>query len=192
MPAVFCFVATHNWRRGRVIDLPCDREHDYRRSIKLVKPHTSLPRDEDKERPRWSVMHDASPARQQAVASQLHVSDHIHFIHHHGKQVLLLNLSNCSAAEVEKIFRAVPEFVTIRPRGSVLILSDFTGASFDTEAIRVMKETAVFDRPYVKKSAWTGTEGFPQVFSQNVRDFSRREFPVFETRGEALAWLTKE
>jgi hypothetical protein len=120
------------------------------------------------------------------------VDDYIQFITHQGKQVLLLNLSNCSAVEVEKVFRAVPEFVTIRPRDSVLILSDFTGASFDTEAIRVMKETAVFDRPYVKKSAWTGTESFPQVFSENVRNFSRREFPVFETRGEALAWLTKE
>jgi hypothetical protein len=44
--------------------------------------------------------------------------------------------------------------VTTQPRGSVLILSDFTGASFDEEAIRAMKESAVFDKPYIKKSAW--------------------------------------
>ena len=135
----------------------------------------------------------AVSARQHAAASPSHyLTHHIHFIHHQGKQVLPIDLSNCSASEVERIFRAVPETVTTRPRGSVLILSDFTGASFDLEGVRVMKETAVFDKLYVKKSAWTGTKSFPQGFSDNVRSFSRREFPVFETCKEALAWLTKD
>jgi hypothetical protein len=112
-------------------------------------------------------------------------------MNHRSKQVLLIDLTNCAAAEVEKIFRAVPEFVGTRSRGSVLILSDFTGASFDLEAVRIMKETAVFNKPYVKKSAWTGTENFSQAFAESVRSFSRREFPVFETRKEALTWLVK-
>jgi hypothetical protein len=113
-------------------------------------------------------------------------------MNHQGKKILLLDLSNCSAAEVEKIFRAVPEFVTTRPLGSVLILSDFSRASFDPEAIRVMKETAVFDRRYVKKSAWTGTESLPHALAENVSSFSRREFRIFENRKEALAWLAKD
>jgi hypothetical protein len=46
----------------------------------------------------------------------------------------------------EKVVRAVPDVVTAHPLGSVLILSEFTEASFDQEAIRVMKETAVFDK----------------------------------------------
>ena len=89
----------------------------------------------------------------------------IRFITHQGKQILLVDLSNCSTAEVERIVRAVPEVVTTRPRASVLILSDFTGASFDEEAIRAMKESAVFDKPYVKRSAWVGAENFPDLFS---------------------------
>lgn len=82
--------------------------------------------------------------------------------------------------------------MTTKPRGSVLILSDFRGASIDQEAIRVMKETAVFDKLYVKKSAWTGAESLPPGVSADLRNFSRREFPVFETREEALAWLAKD
>lgn len=127
-----------------------------------------------------------------ATSQRQHLTDHIHFIHHQGKQILLLDLSDCSAPEVEKIFRAVPEFVATRPLGSVLILSDFTGASFDPEAVRAMREASVFDKPYVKKSAWTGTENFPQTCAESVRIFSRREFPVFENRQEALAWLIKD
>src|SRR6267378_1447968 len=105
------------------------------------------------------------------------MADRIRFITHQGKQVLVVDLSNCSTAEVERIIRAVPEVVTTRPRASVLILSDFTGASFDEEAIRAMRESAVFDEPYVKRSAWVGAENFPESFSESVRNFSRREVP---------------
>jgi viroplasmin and RNaseH domain-containing protein len=55
-----------------------------------------------------------------------------------------------------------------------------------------MKETAVFDKPYVERSAWTGRENVPYVFSENLSGFSRREFPTFKTREEALAWLARD
>ena len=120
------------------------------------------------------------------------LTDRIRFITHHSKQILLVDLSNCSGSEVEKTVRAVPELVTTRPRNSVLILSDFTGASFNEDALRAMKEAAVFDKPYVKKSAWVGAENFPKVISESMKSFSRREFPSFETREEALTWLVKD
>jgi hypothetical protein len=120
------------------------------------------------------------------------LADRVRFITHQGKQILIVDLSNCSAVEVEQIVRALPELVTTRPRGSVLILSDFSGAKLDEEAIRAMKEAAVFDKPYVKKSAWVGAESVPEVFREDLKSFSRREFPVFETREGALDWLTKD
>jgi hypothetical protein len=118
--------------------------------------------------------------------------DRVRFITHQGKQILLVDLSHCLAPEVEKILRELPDIVTARPRGSVLIFSDFTAASFDAEALRVMKETAVFDKPHVKKSAWIGTESLPPEFSQSLTKFSGREFPVFKSREDALAWLVKD
>ena len=111
---------------------------------------------------------------------------------HQKKQILLVDLSNCSALEVAKIVRAVPDYVTAQPRDSVLVLSDFTGASLDEEAIRAMKESAVFDKPYVKKSALVGAESLPRVFYENLKTFSRREFPTFKNQQEALEWLAKE
>jgi hypothetical protein len=140
-----------------------------------------------------SAVHEASRVKRHAATSQVqYLRDHIRFIVHQGRQILLLDLSNCSPAEVEKIFRAVPEVVTACPRGSVLILSDFRGASVNQEAIRVMKETAIFDKPYVKKSAVTGTESLPPLFYENLGSFARREFPAFATRELALAWLVKD
>ena len=118
--------------------------------------------------------------------------DHVRFFTHQGKRNLLVDLSNCLAAEVERILRALPDVVTGRPLGSVLVLADFTGASFDAEGIRVLKEAAAFDKPFVKKSAFVGTENFPHEFSDSLSSFSRREFPIFKTRAEALACLAKD
>lgn len=120
------------------------------------------------------------------------MTDHIRIITHQGKQILLVDVSHRSAVDVQKIFRTVPEHVTTRPRGSVLILSDFTGASFDEESVRTMKETAVFDKPYVKKSAWVGAETAPAAFAEKMRNFSRRDFTAFENREDALTWLAED
>ncbi len=176
------FPVLQSWLRGEVIDL-------------LVRPRASFvgvactavaldmkpPRDE------------TSRANKDSVASLLlSVADRLRFITRQSKEILLIDVSDCWAADVEKIIRAVPELVTTRPLGSVLILTDFKGASFDPEATRVMQETAVFDKPYVKKSAWVGAENLPQGLSESLSNFSRREFSAFKTREEALAWLAKD
>ena len=118
--------------------------------------------------------------------------ERIQSISHRGKRVILADLSNCSAVEVEKIVRAVPDYVTAQPLGSVLLLVDFTGASFNEEGLRAMKECAVFDKLYIKKSTWVGAENLPHAFEKDLKAFSRRDFPSFKTREEALAWLAKD
>ena len=120
------------------------------------------------------------------------LSKRIQFITHSGKQILFVDLSNCPASVVEQIAQIVPDHIMTRPRGSVLVLTDFTGAAFDKEALRTMKESAVFDKPYIKRSAWIGAGSLPSQFYESLKGFSRREFPVFQTREEALAWLVAD
>ena len=115
--------------------------------------------------------------------------ERIQSISDQGKQVLVADLSKCSAVDVEKLERAVPDYVTAQPLGSVLLLVDFTGASFDQEALRAMRECAVFDKLYINRSTWVGAESLPLAFEKNLKAFSRREFPTFKTREEALNWL---
>jgi hypothetical protein len=116
----------------------------------------------------------------------------IQFLSHKGKQILLVDFSNSAANEVETIAREVPDYVTVKPRGSVLVLADFTGASLNSEAIRVLQQSAVFDKPYVKKSAWVGVASLPDNFSREMKTFSGREYTIFGSRKEALSWLTED
>jgi hypothetical protein len=118
--------------------------------------------------------------------------DRVRFIHHDGKQVLLIDLTNCRAEEVRKIVGEVQHIVTAQPRKSVLTLSDLTGAQFSRDAFTRMKEVAVFDRPYVKRAALVAAESLPEVFYKALKTFSRREFLRFKTREEALDWLVQE
>jgi len=118
--------------------------------------------------------------------------ERIRFIDHQGKRILLVDLSNCSADEVEEIARSAPDYITVQPRGSVLVLTDFSGAAFDRDALRAMKEAAVFDKPFVKKSALIGTEDLPTSFYEELKSYSRRELLIFETREEALKWLAAD
>jgi hypothetical protein len=120
------------------------------------------------------------------------MEDRIRFITHQGQQILLVDVSNCSAAELLKISRQVPLHVMPEPRGSVLLLADFTGAQFDRATVTSLKESTVFDRPHLKKSAWVGTENLPQVFYEHIKVFSQRELPTFKTREEAMDWLVKD
>ena len=51
---------------------------------------------------------------------------------------------------------------------------DFTGASFDEDALRAMKECAVFDKPYIKKATWVGV-GVP---SASIREGPKSLLPA--------------
>jgi hypothetical protein len=120
------------------------------------------------------------------------MEERIRFIAYKGKQVLLADVSNCTSAEMVELSRLVPAHVAAEPRGSVLLLADFTGSKFDKTAFESLKQATVYDRPHIKRSAWVGTETLPKVFYENLKAFSQRDLPTFKTREEALEWLVAE
>jgi hypothetical protein len=123
---------------------------------------------------------------------QVAMEDRIRVVAYKGKRILLADLSHCRPREVEKIALLVPSYVTSEPRSSVLLLADFTGAEFDRIAIERLKESAVFDRPHLKRSGWVGVEALPKVFYEHIKSFSQRDLPAFKTREEAMEWLVSE
>ena len=118
--------------------------------------------------------------------------DRVRFITYRGKQILFIDLTNCSAEQVIERLTEVQRIVTAQPPKSVLTLSDLTGAQFSRATITRMKEVAVFDRPYVKRAAFVGALSLPKVFYEALKTFSQREFRKFKTREEAMDWLVRE
>ncbi|HKW26759.1 MAG TPA: hypothetical protein VJN48_13320 [Terriglobales bacterium] len=118
--------------------------------------------------------------------------DRVRFITHRGQRILLVEYDGCTAAQFSTICDLVPSYVTAEPKGSVLLLADFTNAQMDREGLEHLKKATVFDRPHLKRSAWVVTNGFPKAFYENVKAFSVRDLPTFNTREQALSYLVAE
>jgi hypothetical protein len=120
------------------------------------------------------------------------MEERIRFVNYKGKQVLLVDVTNCTAAEMIELAPLVPAQIASEPRGSVLLLADFTGSKFDKTAFESLKQAVVLDRPHLKRSAWVGVEALPKIYYENLKHFSQRDLPTFKTREEALEWLVAE
>jgi hypothetical protein len=118
--------------------------------------------------------------------------DRVRFITHQGEQILFVDLTNCGAEEIIGLLTEVQRIVATQARNSVLTLGDLTDAKFSRAAVTRMKEVAVFDKPYVKRSALVGARSLPKVFYDALKTFSQREFRQFEKREDAMNWLVRE
>lgn len=118
--------------------------------------------------------------------------DRLRFIKHKGHAIFVIDFSHCNSREILLLLDQVRADVSRHAPGSVLILADFAGAEIDKKVATRLKEVLVLDRPFVKKSAWVGTETLPHVYYENFKTFSQRDFPTFKTRAEAMDWLVEE
>ena len=120
------------------------------------------------------------------------MDDRIHFVEHQGKQILILDYSNATALQMQLLLEQVRITVAQHSRESLLTLADFTGAEVDRTVATRIKEVLTLDRPFVKKTAWVGTENIPHAFMEGFHQFSQRDIATFNTREEAMDWLVDE
>ncbi len=102
------------------------------------------------------------------------LDERLHFIKHKGHVIYVIDFSRCAAKEILALLDMVRADVARHAPGSMLILTDFAGAHVDKAVATRAKEVLVFDRPYVKRSAWVGTESLPHVYYENFKSFSQR------------------
>ena len=119
------------------------------------------------------------------------LDDRLRFVKHKGYTIFILDFSQCSAKEMLLLLDMVRATVAQHAPGSLLILSDFSGAQIDKQVATRAQEVLVLDKPYVKKSAWIGTESLPHIFYEHFKSFSQRDLPTFQTREEAMDWLVE-
>lgn len=118
--------------------------------------------------------------------------ERLKFIKHKGHAIYLIDFRYCAAKELLILLDQVRADISRHDPHSVLALADFTGADIDKNVATRVKEILVLDKPYVKRSAWVGTESLPHVFYEHFKSFSQRELPLFKTREEAMDWLVTD
>jgi len=118
--------------------------------------------------------------------------DRLRFIKHKGHVIYLIDFTHCSAKQMLLLMDLIRAEIARHEPGSLLTLADFTGAQIDKNVATRMKEVLVLDRPYVKRSAWVGTESLPHIFYEHIKSFSQRNLPPFQTREDAMDWLVRD
>lgn len=126
------------------------------------------------------------------MTNEKRLDDRLHFVKHKGQAILVADFSQCSTREALMLLDMIRVTVAQQEPKSLRILANFEGARIDKKVATRVKEVLVLDRPYVKRSAWIGTESLPRVFYEHFKSFSQRELPTFSTREEAMDWLVGE
>ncbi|HWZ84521.1 MAG TPA: hypothetical protein VNW47_17960 [Terriglobales bacterium] len=120
------------------------------------------------------------------------MDDRIHFIEHKGKQILLCDFSHATAPQMQLLLEHLRIIVAQHARESLVTLGDYTGAEVDRTVATKIKEVLTLDRPFVKKTAWVGTDHIPHALMEGFHTFSQRNIATFKTREEAMDWLAGE
>jgi hypothetical protein len=106
-----------------------------------------------------------------------------------GKKVILIDLSRAELDEMVRVLREARGMIRSEPPGSVLTLTDLSGAHSTPAITRQMKEFVRDNGPFVKAGAVVGLSALMRPIYDAVMLFSNRSIPAFTTREEALQWL---
>lgn len=116
--------------------------------------------------------------------------ERVTFIEFRGRRILIEDFSSLRPGDE---FRATLDeaatAIRSQPPASVLALVDATNATFNAEAIGMLKEFTAANTPYVRAAAVVGIEGLLGVAMLAVAKFSGRTFARFPDRPAALDWL---
>ena len=111
------------------------------------------------------------------------------FILHKGKEIFVLDCTDCGPEMVHNIIDECAKQVQSRPEKSVRTLTIATNAKFDGDTINKLKDLTKGNAPYVEKAACVGITGLYKVLITAVTMFSKREFHMFDKKEEALDFL---
>ncbi len=110
-------------------------------------------------------------------------------INHKSKDVILVNLANCSPQSTFSILDEAAVIIATSAPKSALILTDSTNATYNGEVSNAMKEFSSKNTPYVKGSAVVGADSLRKVLVAAIRLATKRDIKTFDSRDEALDWL---
>lgn len=113
----------------------------------------------------------------------------IEAIRHKGKEIFIVDLTNATVEEGLSGIKEATEKISKKPPKSVLLLTDSTGATYNSTTSAAMKEFSKNMTPYIIGSAVVGADGLKKLLVSAVRVVSGRDIRSFDQRAEALDWL---
>ncbi len=109
-----------------------------------------------------------------------------------GKRILLINIANVEMEDLVALTKEAKLLIAKEQLNSVLTLTNVNGISVQFGTIKVLKEFAAFNRPYVKAGAVIGLNSLQKIELNLIMKFSGRNLPSFNSFKEAAEWLVTQ
>ncbi len=116
----------------------------------------------------------------------------VRFINESGVRICLLDFSHTHSEEALQIIESAKKLISAEPKQSVLTLTDVTETKYDKTVTQKLKELSTQNKPYVKAGAAVGVTGLKKIVFQGVMKVSGRNLSLFDTREEAIKWLSSQ
>ncbi|HEY0997788.1 MAG TPA: STAS/SEC14 domain-containing protein [Gemmatimonadaceae bacterium] len=118
----------------------------------------------------------------------------VRFLDHRGQRIVLLDFHGIT--DPAQGFAAAEEaraFIAKLPAdGSHFTLTDLRDTRYDREVAAKFRELTAHNRPYVRAAAVVSDSPIQRAAISMIALATRRKLGVFETREEALAYLSAE
>ncbi len=117
----------------------------------------------------------------------------VEFIKHQDIDILYIDFSYTdSKEEVVRIIEASKGLISDKPPASVRTLTNITGAYFDRDISRELKDFAAYNKPFVKAGAVIGLTTARRIIYHAVLFFAKRKLEICDDIDEAKAWLVEQ
>lgn len=119
--------------------------------------------------------------------------ERIRFVEHRGVRILCANYSGLrTAEELERVLEEAAAEIHAHPRGSLLILADLRELPYTLENVKLLRDAAVRNSPYVRARAVVGLPDIAQLSFRAVSKLTGRALESFATSEQAMDWLVEQ
>jgi len=113
----------------------------------------------------------------------------VKFIEHVGKKILSIDFAHAELEEIVAVIKEAKFLISKEPLKSVLTITNVQGIRIGFGTVRVLKDLAVSNKPFVKAGAVIGLNNLQKIELDVIMKFSGRKFPSFSSFAEAADWL---
>jgi len=115
------------------------------------------------------------------------------WIEHNGKKILYQDFSNLffNTKAIKEELEQVEALVLAEPKGSVLVISNFSNTEISSELMPILNEASKATKSHVKKTAVLGLTGFKRTLGDLLSRITGQPLMYFDDDVKAKEWLTE-
>ena len=121
--------------------------------------------------------------------------DRVTTIEHQDKTIVCVDISGFSIQDINEMsvcLKTAKDIIAKYPPKTALLVTNVANTNFNGDTVKVVKDYASHNTPYVKASAIIGLSGIQKIVLTSVSALTGRSYHLASSMEDAIAWLVKQ